>query len=282
MTNKLWSDPPALALFLLALALLVAPKPSLRSLALATAIVGVGIAFRYAMIGALLLPLFVAWKMRIRWLVPAVGSCAAVMVLVIANRVSGVSPLPLAGDFRAFQALATQILPAQAGVIGLVAVAGTVAICSRALPIAGVWIGVYIAFLFVAQSVAHPSFTFDLRILVLLYPAMILVIAAAADKAPHQRMTVCLTAILAIAAGRALHGIVPHPVASPSCVTREQLVAGLKSRSFPSASRISSNAQGLVWYALRRPIAANPKPGDVVITFDPARVCEGVIEGASR
>ncbi|HEY2090738.1 MAG TPA: hypothetical protein VGJ81_02530 [Thermoanaerobaculia bacterium] len=280
MTNKLWSDPPALALFLVALALLAGTKPSLRSVVLAAAAIAIGVAFRYAMISALILPLFVVWRMRTRWFAPVAGSCAAVMLVVVANRLSGLHPLPLRNDLRAFGMLTVQVLPSQIGLVGLLAVAAAVLISARALPIAGVWIAAYIAFLFVAQAFAHPSFTLDLRILILLYPAIVLAIAVAADKASNPWLKGCLAALLVIAAGRALHGVVPHPIPSPTCVTREQLTADLKTKSIAPDAPLSSNAQGLVWYALRRPVSAHPGPGDIVIAVDPARVCEGVVETA--
>ncbi|HEY2828822.1 MAG TPA: hypothetical protein VGJ88_01800, partial [Thermoanaerobaculia bacterium] len=278
MTNKLWSDPPTLALFLLAFAFLVAPKASLRSVLFAAVLIALGIAFRYAMISALLLPLFVAWRMRIRWFPPLVGACAVVVLVAIASRVSGFRSLPLREDLHAFETLAAQILPSQMGIVGLLVVVAAVALSWRALPVAGVWLAGHVAFLFVAQSIAQPSFTLDLRILVLLYPAIVVLIAAAADKTSHRWMSACLSVMLAIASARALHGMVPHAAPFPNCVTREQLVSQLRETTFPSAERLSSNAQGIVWYALRRPVSVTPRAGETVIAVDPAHMCDGVVE----
>lgn len=285
MTNKLWSDPPALACFSVALALLIVAKPSASTIAAATGVIALGISFRYAMIAALVLPLWLAWRMRLRWFLPAIGSCLVVILIVIATRMGGFRAPPLHEDVRALEALSAQLLPAQLGLAGfwiLAAAIGTAVLYGdRRAAITGVWIAAYVVFLFVAQAIANPSFQLDLRILILLYPAIVIAIASAADSllnAGRRQLATVLLAILVIGVIRALHGLVPQPAAErPSCVTREQVIADLK-KHHVDAARVASNAQGLVWYALRRPITTAPRAGDMIVMVDPRRVCDGIVE----
>jgi hypothetical protein len=284
MTNKLWSDPIALACLSVAFALLIVAKPSPRIIVTAAILVAAGIAFRYAMIAAIVLPIWTAWRLRVRWLAPLAGCCLGLALVVIASRVGGIHPLPWREDLRAFESLAGQLVPVQLGAVGFliltIAVVTSARYSSQATVVASVWIAAYVAFLFVAQTIARPSFAFDLRILVPLYPAIVIAIASAADTLFEAKRTIVgttLVAILLIADIRALHGLAPHHDAPPLCVSREQIVATLQARRI-DAGQLSSNAQGLVWYALRRPVNVTPMAGNVVVMVDPKRVCEGVIE----
>jgi hypothetical protein len=282
MTNKLWSDLPALACLCVVLALLAIRPPSPASIGFAALVVAIGVSFRYAMIAAIALPLWAAWRIRTRTIVIAVFAAAAVLLVALASRLTSAHSIQVADDMRALATLAGQILPAGYGGTFIVASALAISIflARRAVPAAIVWIGAYPLFLCVAQAIAEPSFAFDLRILIPLYPAVAVVIGSAADALFENRKAAggfALATVLLIASGRALHGLAASPAPPPACLSRETIVTLLQRLSLDGA-RISSNAQGLAWYALRRPVSATPRPGDTFILIRASAVCPDIVE----
>jgi hypothetical protein len=223
MQNKLWSEPPTLALLSLLLfvvtAAVVRPEKATVLLAAAIAIAGAAILFRYAMLPTIGLIIAVALLQRRWWIALAAPLAVVPMALVLAmlgasrgerDVVAQTPPWP--ENFKAFLELADQVFPARLGIIAAV----LFALCCIILPpvveragatlVASLWTLGYTAFLPLAQSFAYPSFYLEPRLLTPLYVGAIIATAAACENAMQRRsrLAIPLAAALLLAAARAL------------------------------------------------------------------------------
>jgi hypothetical protein len=312
MQNKLWSDPPGLALLsAMLLALLAAatrPRRAAAFLSAAWALAAAAIMLRYAMLATIPLLMLVALLVRRRLFAVAAPLAAVPAVLAMVtfgaskgSRTFGAQPMPWGDDVQALFRLADQVFPTRAG--GAIALAAFVLLCLAApvvlacrrdpedvpdaarvaLRIAAAWTGGYALFLPIAQFLAYPSFALDTRIFAPLYLGAIIATAAACELLARRRHAAALLLALPLlfAGGRALRytvtGIHRVPEVRP-CTSREEYIAAL--RSLAPSGLLVSNAQGIVWYALRKPVFAPPFPITPVteVWFDPARACKDIIE----
>jgi hypothetical protein len=311
-TNKLWSDPLALPLQLTvvycAVRALSLDVRSTRFLLLAAAAAAVAIALRFAMVAAALYAfaatLFVCIRERRQWwrallplLAPLLGfALFAAFDALRGSRAAVLQPLQLRQNVAAFAALLQQMLPSAAGsVVALIAtVVVPVIFARRNLVVLAAlsWVALYIAFLIGAQAVTIPTFTTDLRILLVAYPALLLAAGTTAEellRGRHNAVAALVTLVLVVTAARAGHyvagSVVARTATSSRCVSREALVEAIRRQAIPfaAAPRVITNAQGLTWYALRRPAqswpAAKPMPGDLTVWIDPRQVCDSAVEG---
>jgi hypothetical protein len=283
-TAKLWSDPIALPLLLAMLFCLMTGR-----LVAANVLAAVAVTVRFAMVATLPVLVIAAFLTRRFRILPFITG-AAMLFFLLAMRGKGgtIQPIQLRGNWDAFAALAAQMVPSTFVVLAATIVIPAV-VARRALPvvIALTWILSYAAFLMVAQALATPSFTMDLRILFPLYPAMLLAAAVAAESANHRAVTMFIALILGIASLRAAHyvlGSLRDQPAAQHCITREQLVAEIR-RVGMHATSVATNAQGLVWFALRRPVydlGRGPAPRDATILWvDPATACAFAVDSPS-
>jgi hypothetical protein len=313
-TNKLWSDPLALPLQLTvlycAVRALSVDRRSTRFLLLAAAAAALAIALRFAMVAAALYAFAAAlvvcirerrqwWRMLLPLLAPLLGvALFAAFDAVRGSRAVVLQPLQLRQNLEAFAVLLQQMLPSTAGaVVALIATVVVPMIFARrnlVVLAALSWVALYVAFLVGAQAVTIPSFTTDLRILLIAYPALLLAAGTTAEEVLRRRNTAVaalLTLVLVVTAARAAHyvggSLVARPASSPRCVSREALVEAIRREAAPfgQSSRVITNAQGLAWYALRRPTlswpAARPVAGDLTVWIDPRQACEFAVEGAA-
>lgn len=275
-TTKLWSDPLALAVFVAMLCCVVEERwlPA-NVLAL------VAVTLRFAMIATIPFLLIAAFRRRRgRWLPFVSGAVAGAFVFAARGGGAAAWHAPqLREAWAAVAQLAGDLVPSALVVIGVtILVPFVVARRREAAAVALIWCGVYVAFLLLAQAVATPSFAFDTRIVFPLYPAMLLAAAVAADASDRRVVTLCIAAVMAVGALRGAHYVIGawRAPAAQTCVTREMLVAAIRR----DASRVQtpvSNAQGLVWYALRRPVRRPPAKGEPV-WIDSRSACPSSID----
>jgi hypothetical protein len=279
--TKLWSDPIALALFVTMLCCLMT-----ESFVAANVIVAIAVVFRFAMVAALPVLLIAAlMSRRRRWMPFVTGAVILLFVLSTRGRGGAMQPLHLHANWNAFCELAAQMVPSVLVVIAVtIAIPLLVARRVSAVLLAMTWIISYISFLIIAQALATPSFTTDLRILFPLYPAMLLSAAAAAESARRRPVAIGLTLVVAIGALRGAHYVVGSLRSQPAaqrCITREALVEQIR-KAAGTAPSVATNAQGLVWYALRRPtyrLGRSTPPGDALILWiDPEVACPSSID----
>ena len=312
MQNKLWSDPPGLALLAAMLLTLLAatlrPHRAVAFLSVAWVLAAAAITLRYAMLATIPLLMLIALLNR-RWLFALIAPLAvAPAVLAMfsfgasrGSRAFGRQPMPWRDDAAALVRLADQVFPARAG--GAIALAGFLLLClavplfvacrgdrervadpaRAALRIAAAWTAAYAVFLPVAQFLAYPSFALDTRILAPLYLGAILATAAACELLARRRHwgAIVLAIPLAIAGARGLRFTVTQMRAAPEirqCVSRDEYITAIRAAAPPAPAL--SNGQGTAWYALRKPIfgKTNGIAAASVIWFNPARACDGIIE----
>ena len=283
-TTKLWSDPLALALFVGVFCCLAT-----ESFVAANAIAAAAVVFRFAMVATLPVLLIAALlSRRRRWLPFVTGTVMLLFILSTRGRGGPMQPLQLRANWDVFAELAAQIVPSAVFVIAVTILAPLlVARRMRTVLLALTWVIAYAAFLIVAQAVAVPSFKTDLRILFPLYPAMLFAAAAAAERARSRAVTLAITAVLAVAALRGAHYVFGSLRARPvpqQCVTREMLVNEIR-RVAATAPSVVTNAQGLVWFALRRPVypfgRGTAPPGAMLLWIDPAVACSFTVDEPS-
>lgn len=302
--TKLWSDPIALPLLLGVLWLLLRQKnealPPLIVPVAVTSLVAAGIMFRFAMLA--LVPVAVLQMgcdpriRKYRWL-PLLSPVAVVVSLSALGARSGSRSFTAGradwhGNLAAFEKLSAQFLPQVLPPLLMLVLSIAILIVMPALmwrrfeafPLF-LWIGGYAAFLCVAQVIAQPSFAMDLRVLFPLYPAIVL-LGAGSIEVEQRWMRYVVLLVLSIAALRGAHyaygSIMTTAGAVPvACVTREQIVADLRRRPV-AASVLVSNAQGLVWYATRkptfRPLDFHRPDHAEAIFVDERTACAGAID----
>jgi hypothetical protein len=279
--TKLWSDPIALALFVTMFCCLMT-----ESLVAANVVAAIAVVFRFAMVAALPVLLVAALlSRRKRWMPFVTGGVMLLFVLSTRGGGGALQPLQLRPNWNAFAELCAQMVPSAVVVIAATFVIPLLlARRARAVQLAATWIVSYLSFLIIAQALATPSFTTDLRILFPLYPAMLLSAAVAAQSARSRVLTVTVTVIISIGAARAAHYVFGSFRARPAvqhCVTREALIAQIR-RAAATAPSVATNAQGLVWYALRRPTYrlghSTPPRNALILWIDAAAACPYVID----
>lgn len=282
--TKLWSDPIALAFLLVIFWFLLEDNP--RFFVAANALAVLAVTFRFAMLASVALLLAAAlFRRRLVWLPFVTGALMLLFVMSQRGGSGGMHALQLRANWEAFAELTRQMVPSVIVVL-LVAVVLPLLFARRALGVVlGLtWLVSYGAFLVAAQAVTSPSFTTDLRILFPLYPALLLSSALAAEQGSNRFVSIAITIVIAIGALRGAHyvaGSLRSKPGSATCVSREVLLADVRVAA-GRASSVVTNAQGLVWFALRRPVFrlgrdATP-PGAVILWIDPAIACPSSVD----
>jgi hypothetical protein len=334
MHNKLWSEPPAIALLLLVIFCLIGVVRTRGAWSLvvtATLFAAIGISFRFAMLATIpliALVTLVAAPKRALAFIPLAAPLPGLLAFELLEasrgpRTLGVRATPWMDNWKALADMSDQFVPtrllgdaiAVGTVLSVLLVAAFFCIHSyltsvRGLSdansahpprqdvdgppaalgaIAGVWTVGYGAFLLLAQAFAHPSFAFDVRILSPLFVGIVITTAAGAELlARRTRLLPIIVALpLVVSAARGLRYTTTHlgPVSieSADCTTREQVITAL--RDSPPAGPILTNAQGPVWFALRRDTLAlsqvtlsrSERPASIV-WIDPEKACTNVTE----
>jgi hypothetical protein len=336
MHNKLWSEPPTIALLLIVLLCLtgvVHTRGAWSLVAIATLFAAIGILFRFAMLATIpliMLVTVVVARNRALALIPLAAPLPGMLAFELLEASRGARtisfrPTPWRDNWKAIAHMSDQFVPARllgdalaVGVVISVLIGATVlcihsyltfvrgpsdAKLSAASPsqrnvdgppaalgsIAATWTLGYAAFLLLAQAFAQPSFPFNFRILVPLFLGIIITAAAGAELlARRNRLLPIIFALpLVLSAVRGLRYTTTHlrrvPVDSVSCITREQAIAAL--RDSPPKGAILTNAQGLVWFALRRDTVAlsraalsTPERPSTIVWIDPEKACANVAE----
>jgi hypothetical protein len=316
LMNKLWSEPPALAALLWGLQLTIdaIDRRSERRMLAAAGLFALAVLFRFALIATVPLAFLAAVivSRRLRILIPML---LIPVPMVIALRVLApdahtaapfrFSQLPVTEDWRGLTALANQMVPTQLGWLG---VALFVALIGAVIWTAGnaraprgrretaqlvhlAWIAIYAVFLLAAQSMwVSPAPLIDLRMLLPLYPSIIIVLATGADRLMDGgfRFMAALTVLaVGIAVARSLHPLVQqrsHAQPAQSCASSTDVARSIARLAPLLHGDIVSNAQGLAWFVLRRPVGtiSDAKPGSLVLFVDESRTCSDVIESSER
>ncbi|MEA2163895.1 MAG: hypothetical protein QOK37_2022 [Thermoanaerobaculia bacterium] len=315
LTNKFLSEPAALAF--LSWALLMAidaiDKRSERRMVVAAFLFSLAIFFRFALIAAVPLALAAAFfaSGRLRTLALAL---LTPLPMMIALRVLApgahtatpfrITPLPFAEDWKGLAELASQIVPTRMGWIGVVLFVILIVIVAGAAIRSAGWVGaergrreialllhsgwiiLYTVFLLVAQWIwVSPAPVIDLRMLLPLYPSIVIVLVTGADRlmdrGPRSLAALGVIAV-SIATARALHPFFDHrPQPAPACISRYDAVLSIE-RLRPAilGDDVVTNAQGLAWYALRRPVGRirDAKTGSLVIFVDGSKTCPYTVE----
>lgn len=309
LTNKLWSEPPALAALMWALLMTIdaIDRRSEGRMLAAALLFSLAILFRFALIATVPLAFVAAaiatWRLRTVALMLLIPVPMIVVLRVLAPGAHTgapfrISSLPFAEDWKGLTDLANQIVPTQlgwAGALLFVALIGSViwvAASARvqhgrreiALFVHFGWIVLYAMFLLLAQWIwVSPAPVIDLRMLLPLYPSIVIVLVTGTDRLMDSGSRVLATlTVLAVAVGaaRALHPLFQrhaHPVAT----TTGDDVAGSIYRLGPRLhGELVSNAPGLAWFVLRRPIGklSDAKTGSLIIFVDGSRTGADAVE----
>lgn len=311
LLGKFWSEPPALAALMWALLMTIdaIDRHSESRMLAAALLFSLAILFRFALIATVPLAFVAAVIASRRLRTPALMLLIPVPMIVVLRVLAPgahsatpfrISSLPFAEDWKGLTELASQILPAQLGWAGALLFVALIASVIWVAGSAGVphdrretalfvhfgWIVLYTVFLLFAQWIwVSPAPVIDLRMLLPLYPSIVIVLTAGSDRLLDAGSRVLATiTVLAIAVGsaRALHPLFqrrPHPVVT--CTSRDD-VAGSIYRLGPKlhGSELASNAQGLAWFVLRRPIErlSEAKAGSLIIFVDGSRTCPDTVE----
>jgi hypothetical protein len=309
MHNKLWSEPPTLALFALLLLCLIGalrtPGRAAPLLLAACALAAAAILLRYAMIVTVPLVASVALLAR-RWWIAALALLAPIPTALTLHLLS-VTPgsrslvtqtIPWPTNWHALVAVADQLFPvrvlgaAAAVLFVLLCVAAPVAIAARAqrdsarsaVIVASLWTVGYGVFLPSAQAFTTPPPEVSLRMLAPLLVAAIIATAAACEigARKHRLLAVLFAIPLLLGAARGMRFVVMnmHSRSVTDCPDRAWYIAAIRTAS--PRGPVTSNAQGVVWFALRRPVApisASSAPARAtVIWIDPNVACANIVE----
>jgi hypothetical protein len=313
LMNKMWSEPPALAALLWGLHLTIdaLDRRSERRMLAAAGLFAVAVLFRFALIATVPLAFLAAAVVsrRLRILIPML-LIPAPMVIVLralaphahAEVPFRISALPLAEDWRGLTAIANQIVPTQLGWFGVIlflALTGAVIWIAgnprvprsrreTALFVHFGWIALYAAFLLAAQWMwVSPAPVIDLRMLLPLYPSIVIVLTTGADRlmdGGYRLLSAVTVMALAIAVARSLHPLLQqHSLpaqAAHSCESSIDVAQSIARLEPALNGHVVSNAQGLAWFVLRRPIGkiADATAGSLVLFVDGNRTCLDVIE----
>ena len=314
LMNKLWSEPPALAALLWGLQLTIdaIDRRSERRMLAAAGLFAFAVLFRFALIAtvplAFLAATVVSRRLRIMVLMLLIPMPMVIALRVLAPNAHAAvtfrfSPLPIAEDWRGLTALANQIVPTQFGWLG---VALFVALIGAMIWTAGSarvprgrretaqlvhlgWIAIYAAFLLAAQWMwVSPAPLIDLRMLLPLYPSIVIVLATGADRLLDcgSRLLAALTVLaLGMAVARSLHPLVQQrsdAQPAPPCASSVDVARSIARLEPALHGDIVSNAQGLAWFVLRRPVGtiSDAKAGSLVLFVDESRTCSDVIESS--
>jgi hypothetical protein len=308
LTNKLWSEPPAMAVLLWALFATIAAidKRSEGWMLAAILLFSVAIGFRFALIATVPLAFLAAGIASRRLRVPALALLSPLPMMALlrilapgarAGSSFRVSTPPFGDDWKGLTTLANQIVPTQFGWVGVVAF---VALIGAVVSIAGLrgrersrreitlfvhvgWVVVYAVFLLVAQSVwIRPPVEIDLRMLIPLFPSIVIVLMTGADRLMDTRpRALAVLAIVAVAVGtaRAVHPLLQHPPQRTVAVDLD--VAGSIYRLGSGIhGEVASNAPGLAWFVLRRPIRklSDAPAGSWIIFVDARQAGPDLVE----
>jgi hypothetical protein len=235
------------------------------------------------------------------------------------------APIPLLDDIRACATIADQLLPVRllgvlawpAVVLLFVVIPSVVAL--RALRRAGglrtfrdtplatgtllaeLWVIGYLMLLPLMQSVAYPSFSFDVRILLPLLPMMLagtacalqIVLSRHPRARPDTTLAALLACCLALASARSLKFWAGETrahfrVTSAACIGNGAIVDQVRSIAhvIPHDAHLVSNSQAPVWTALHRPVeildakdtSNATRPGTILIYVAGTNRCPGVPE----
>ncbi|HEX7679801.1 MAG TPA: hypothetical protein VF713_16855 [Thermoanaerobaculia bacterium] len=310
LTNRFWSEPPALTALMWGLLMTIdaVDRRSESRMLAAALLFSLAILFRFALIATVPLAFVAAaiasGRLRTPVLMLLIPAPMIVVLRVLAPGAHTgapfrISSLPFAEDWKGLTELANQIFPAQlgwAGALLFVALIGSVIWVAGS---AGVqhgsretamfvhfgWIVLYAMFLLLAQWIwVSPAPVIDLRMLLPLYPSIVIVLMTGVDRLMDSgsRVLAAFT-VLAVAVGtaRALHPLVqrrPHPVLT--CASWGDVAASIDRLAPRLHGELASNAQGLAWFVLRRPIRklSEAKAGSLIIFVDGSRTCPDTVE----
>jgi hypothetical protein len=306
MHNKLWSEPPSLAMLVVAILCLAVsahvPRHANAALAGACLAAAAAIMTRYAFLA--LVPLIVVFALATRRRVMVVAALLTPLPTVLAltllgasrgKRALAVQSVPWGENAPALVALGDQVFPARwlgwgAAVLFVVlCIAVPLVVALRAersvartsALVAFGWTISYSLFLPFTQAVVVPPPVIDLRMLFPLYAGAMIGLAASGELAARGRsrvVAVLLTLPLALAGARAaratIHAIGKKPPAM-ACVSRTAYVDAI--RAAAPRGTVATNASATVWLALRRPVLRGG-PAESIVWIDPARACPHVVE----
>lgn len=304
--DKLWSEPPALPLLIGALLCVLAaaqmPRRAGRLLAAACVLLSIAMVFRMAAVAAVPLVFVAAIALR-RWAIAALVLLTPVPTLIAmsllgasrGNRDFRLQPIAWEQHAHAYSSLGEQFLPNAFGgamalvplvILILAAVAARFPLDDRGRAVAGaaVWTATYAAFLPVTQLLAAPPPIVDLRMLLPLFPPLVLAACAALDLAvEHRRLfpAALLATILLVSTIRAGRYVAATMTSGPirsarrACVSREWYISTI--RRMDPRGTIVTNAPGTVWLALRRPVRTTG-PADTTIRIDARTACPSVVD----
>lgn len=309
-TNKFWSEPPALAALTWALLMTIdaIDRRSEGRMLAAALLFALAVLFRFALIATVPLALVTAaiatWRLRTLVLMLLIPIPMIVILRVLAPGAHTgapfrISSLPFGEDWKGLTELANQIVPTQLGWVGALLFVALIGSVIWAAASAGVergrreialfvhvgWIVLYAMFLLLAQWIwVSPAPVIDLRMLLPLYPSIVIVLATGADRlmGSGSRVLATLTMLaVAVGAARALHPLFqrsPHPAAT--CTTRDDVAYSIDRLRPALHGDIASNAQGLAWFVLRHPIRrlSDATAGSLIILVDGSRTCPGTVE----
>lgn len=305
MQNKMWSELPSIALFIVTLLFLAnALRRDARAgrwISLALVTTAGCIMFRYAFLALIPVLMLVAildrrWIAAMAALLTPIPTLAAVFLLGASrgNRAFDLQAVQLHEFRSAIVAVGEQMFPRLLGgvaVVVLIVAAGFViplifarttgpGAAREVIGLTLLWTIAYTAFLLVAQMLISPQPIVDLRMLLPLYFTLVLAVAVSCEIAfrEHRMIAVFLMASLlsaSLRAGRFALFTIGRKGEVRNCVPRQWYVDAIRNAA-PQGS-IGSNAQGTVWLALRRPISTMAD-ADTMIWIDSARACEGAVD----
>jgi hypothetical protein len=158
----------------------------------------------------------------------------------------------------------------------------------------------YCTFLVLAQIVANPPPIIDLRLLLQIFPFLLISLACAIDtlsagKRSSRALALAMLVLLAVAAARSVRANIIHlytdeytdeSVSGQHCISREDISTAIKKTEIAAVtSRIITNVQGLVWYVLRIPTdpltsqtLQDAPQGSVILYVKENQLCSNVEE----
>ena len=299
MHNKLWSEPPSLAM--LVVVMLCLPRRTNVALAAACVAAAAAIMMRYAFLA--LVPVIFAVALVTRRRAMAVAALLTPLPTVLALALLGASrgkralalqDVPWGENAAALIPVGDQVFPvrllgpAVAGLFVLLCIAAPliVAIRAEASParttalVAFGWTIAYALFLPFTQAVVIPPPVVDLRMLSPLYFGAMIGLAAACEIAArrHRWFPLLLAIPLVLAGARGARATIQAIGTKPpetTCVSRMAYVDAI--RAAAPRGTIATNAASTVWLAVRRPVLRSG-PAESIVWIDPARACPHVVE----
>lgn len=328
MHNKLWSDPLALATNTAVLACAILAARSIKKnwygwFLAACVLLAMAISFRFAMIaGVPVLACLAFWlsattgSHRHAIMLPLLSPIPTIILFRLlgisglSDRISGFSTPNIQQMWDAFRNIGDQFFPIRslsaefastitlflliALPFGIVLCASNARKCTAVILLTSYSVA-YCLFLLLAQVVPQPPVVIDLRILLQIYPFLLISFAVAIDALLSTRaignrgLALAMSVLLAIAAARSIRAAAQayhREAEGATCISRDEVASALRTLQFKvTPPQIVSNVQGLAWYVLRIPANSltwktlNDAPrGAIVVYVRAQQLCPYVIE----